>query len=346
MAAGNTPRRNRSAPGRGAVPLREGDEYSRGMNATTSDAPGQEVRFTTVMPVHNHAEYVAEAIHSVRRQTRDDWELIVVDDGSTDAGGQIIDELAGEDDRIVAVHQANAGPAAARNAGILRASGRWMTYLDSDDLWFPDALERYAAYLDAHPDARFIYGYRHRMDADGSVTELPGEYQDRPTGTRELFGRMFLSHLCVCYRRDLLLDAGLYDEDLRSCEDYELYLRLSLHTRFEPIAATTGLRRRHGTNLSRQTGRSRMVEAEVLRRFVTRQGGAEVLDEELIARRLGRLYYAAGRQYFKSRRYRQSLAALTRAHRYRRTPKSTLVQLAATLLRPLARDPDEPLPEL
>jgi glycosyltransferase involved in cell wall biosynthesis len=297
-----------------------------------SDQPAQDTTFTVIMPVYNHVNYVAQAIGSVIAQTRSDWKLIVIDDGSTDGSAELIDELAGKDERIVLIRQSNAGPAAARNAGLALGGGPWLTFIDSDDLWMPETLQLYMDYITAHPETQFIYGYRHRLNADGSTTESSGEFQDAQTGTAELFGRMYLSHLCVCWRRELLDKTGPYDASLRSCEDYELYLRLSLHTRFDPLGQATGLRRRHDTNISRQTGFSRVQEAEVLRRFVEHQGGDKLLDPESVTRRLGRLYYAAGRQYFKARCFAQARQAIKLAHRYCKTHKSVAIATASRCL--------------
>lgn len=302
--------------------------------------------FSVIMPVYDHAAYVAAAVRSVIDQTVADWELILVDDGSSDGSGRIVDDLAAGDERITVIHQANAGQAAARNAALAVAKGGWLAYIDSDDLYLPDALATYADYIAAHPDVQFMYGYRHRLNEDESLTHLAGEFQDRPTGPAELFGRMHLSHLCVCYRRELIDRAGGYDEALRTCEDYELYLRLSLLCRFEPLGKATGLRRRHGGNVSRQTGVTRFREAQVLQRFVETLGGRDVLDDDLIRRRLGRLYYASARQYFKSGYFGCALHAVRRAHEYRRTFKSTAIRVLAGALKPLDRTHPDPLPLL
>jgi len=302
-------------------------------DANADDAPPRTLMFSIIMPVYNHAQYVEQAIRSVVAQTYRDWELIVVDDGSTDGSGETADAWAARDERIRVIHQANAGQAAARNTAIARASGRWLAYLDSDDVYLPEALARFAAFIDAHPGAQFLYGYRHRIGRNGRVVELPGEFQDRPTGTRELFGRMFLTPQCVCHSPSLLEKSGPYDESLRSCEDYDLYLRMSLRCTFEPLGAATGYHRRHGRNVSRQTGDSRAQEARVLERFVNELGGREVLDESLIRRRLGRLYYAAGRQYFRAGRFRDAADAFAKAHGYRRTVRSTALTAAARVLR-------------
>jgi glycosyltransferase involved in cell wall biosynthesis len=301
--------------------------------------------FSVIMPVYNHGKYVAQSVRSVQRQTCGQWELIIVDDGSTDDSPRIINELASGDRRISVIHQPNMGPAAARNTALARARGGWLTYLDSDDVWLPDALESYAAYIRAHPQARFIYGYRHRLEEDGAITELGGEYQDHPTGTSELFARMYLSHLCVCYRREMVDLAGPYDASLRSCEDYELYLRMSLHCAFEPIGKPTGLRRRHGGNISRQTGYSRFLEAEVLRRFYDRHG-SKTISPEQAQRRFGRLYYSAARQYFKARCFRKAIVAARRAAQYQKKPKCAIIGLLSRLLLPLTRDDGREMPAL
>lgn len=311
-----------------------------------ADSKPEKPFFSVVMPVYNHAAYVAEAVQSVIDQTFADWRLMVVDDGSKDDSPRIVRELADRDNRITLIQQANAGPAVARNTGLEQADGLWLTYIDSDDLWFPDALANYKKFIDEHPDVQFIYGYRHRLDEDGSTTELPGEFQKGPTGTAELFQRMYLSHLCVCYRRELIDKAGGYDKNLRSCEDYDLYLRISLHCRFTPLGKPTGLRRRHGTNISRQTGFSRMQEAEVLRRFVERYGGAKVLNEQAVRNRLGKIYYSAARQYFKAGCFGQAVQAGRMAKQFRPCLKNSTVTFLSRILSPVGKSDGRPMPKL
>jgi len=302
--------------------------------------------FSIIMPVYNHVRYVEAAVQSVLDQTCGDWELVMVDDGSTDGSGQLIDHLARSDRRIRVIHQDNAGPAAARNAALAIARAEWLTYLDSDDLFLPDALAGYRGFIREHPDVEFIHGYRHRLNRDGSVRPLRGQFQDRPTGTRELFGRMYLSHLCVCYRRELIDRAGPYDPRLRGCEDYDLYLRMSLHCRFVPLGKPTGLRRRHGANLSRQSGYSRRLEAAVLRRFVEELGGASMLEPDVVAARLGRLHYAAARQYFRAGCFRQAVEAARESLWWRPGIKARIIAVLSRLLGPLGRTDPRRLPSL
>lgn len=302
--------------------------------------------FSIIMPVYNHAEYLPEAIDSVRAQSFADWELIVIDDGSTDGSGGIAESYAARDGRLRFLRQSNAGPAAARNAALRRARADWLAYLDSDDTWYAGTLQAYQQAIATHPHEEFFYGYRDRMNRDGSLDSGLGHFQDRPTGAVELFGRMYLSHMCVCYRRALLDRVGGYDARLRSCEDYELYLRMSLLTRFVPIGRATGLRRRHERNISRASGFSRFQEAEVLRRFVQRQGGREVVPPRLVRRRLSELYRSAATHYLREQRPNHALAALRQSLRLRLDPRPLCLLPLAAMSRRRHSPPSTDLPWL
>lgn len=296
-----------------------------------SDPPS----FSVIMPVFNHARYLEEAVESVLAQTVEDWELIVVDDGSTDLSPEIIEKLCREHSRIRSFHQENRGAGAARNRGIGMARAQWLCYLDSDDVWFPETLDHYCRYIAAHPQARFIYGYRHRLEKDGRVTCLPAQYQDRPTGARELFQVSYLSPIRVCHRAELIRETGGYDENLPLCEDYDLFLRMSVHTAFEPIGKATGLRRRHDANISRQTGFSLSVEASVLLRFWEEYGKGYISRDEANDR-LGKVLYAAGREYFHARQFRECTLAMRQARSYSLSLKGKMIEWLAQALSPFS----------
>ncbi len=106
-----------------------------------------------VLPTFNRADVIGRALESVRAQSFEDWELLVVDDGSTDGTAE---QIAGFDPRLVVVRQENAGVYAARNAGPARARGRLITFLDSDDAWAPHYLALTAGFLTHHPEAAFV----------------------------------------------------------------------------------------------------------------------------------------------------------------------------------------------
>ena len=181
---------------------------------------------------HNRAHYLPDAIASVLGQTVRDFELIVVDDGSTDATQ---DAVAPYLDRIRYVRQENRGKAAARNAAVQLTEGELIAFCDSDDAWLPDRLERQLAALERRPDVGMVHGQVELVDAD--LQPLP----EQNAAHRELFsaahryGATYASYAfnCRCMsstilvRREVFEKVGLYDCDL-AIEDYDFYLRLLL----------------------------------------------------------------------------------------------------------------------
>ena len=121
--------------------------------------PGAGPRVTVVLPTFNRAAFLPEAFDSIARQTFKDWELVVVDDGSTDQTRAAVAEFAESHSQPVHyVFQANSGPSAARNRGVARAVAPYVAFFDSDDLWRPDYLAAGVAALDANADVDWVYG--------------------------------------------------------------------------------------------------------------------------------------------------------------------------------------------
>ncbi|MGE5607888.1 MAG: glycosyltransferase family 2 protein [Bacillota bacterium] len=302
--------------------------------------------FTAIVPLYNHARYIGQALDSIIAQSHEDWEAVVVDDGSTDESGRIADDYAAHCPRIRVIHQRNTGLAAARNTGLRHARGTWMALLDSDDLWLPDTLNNFAAFIAAHSQTRFIYGYYYRLNADGTITKLPGIAQDGPKGPVDLFGRMFLNPSCVCFRRELVDEVGFFDETLPLNEDYDLFLKIGLHTQYWPINHPTTLRRRHDNNLSKQSGRSRMIEIRTLERFLERLGGQQVIPSERVSERLAKMYYSAGRLYFRAGCFSQAADVLWVSMQYGFSIKSLGLLVLCSLLRFASRYDPRPVPQI
>lgn len=120
-----------------------------------------------ITPAFRAEKIVAETIRSVQAQTYPDWQLLIVDDGSPDDTAKVVSEFAAKDPRIQLIRQNNAGPAMARQAGLNHAKGRYIAFLDSDDLWLPEKLERQLAFMAKHRAALSYTSFR-RIQADGS----------------------------------------------------------------------------------------------------------------------------------------------------------------------------------
>ena len=184
---------------------------------------------SVVMPTHNRARYVGEAIESVLAQSFRDWELLVVDDGSEDDTRSVVARFL-VDPRIRYLHQSNRGAPAARNAGIRASRGSFIAYLDDDNVWYPDFLKKAVDVLATRPEISLAYG--------ALVTDIHNFHQERilwKNFDRALLetGNYIDTNVMV-HRRSLVDAAGGGDESLKSLEDWELVLR---YTRTEPAAA-------------------------------------------------------------------------------------------------------------
>ena len=122
-----------------------------------------------VTPAYKAAAYVSETIRSVQAQTHDAWEMLIVEDGSPDDTWKVVETHAAADPRVKLIRQANAGPAMARQKALDHATGRYIAFLDSDDLWLPEKLERQIAFMQARSSAFSFTAFR-RITADGGST--------------------------------------------------------------------------------------------------------------------------------------------------------------------------------
>jgi glycosyltransferase involved in cell wall biosynthesis len=166
---------------------------------------------------------VGEAVSSVLAQEDVASEVIVVDDGSTD---DTAETLASFGSAVRIISQPRRGVSAARNAGIRASSGEWLAFLDSDDLWLPQKLRIQLAFLRDHPEFK-ICQTEETWIRSGRLLN-PKKYHRKPSGHcfPQLLDRCLISPSAVIIHRDLFTEAGLFDEALPACEDYDLWLRI------------------------------------------------------------------------------------------------------------------------
>lgn len=196
--------------------------------------PDRKPRISVVIPAFEAAATLDETLRSARSQTLREIEIIVVDDGSRDATAAIARAHASRDARVRLHVQANAGVAAARNAGIAQAAADWVAFLDSDDLWAPTKLARQIeAVARAGPACALSYTRFSLIDESGEIllSDVGGDV-DGPALEALCLGNFIGNGSSPLVRRDALLEVGGFDPDLRrrgaqGCEDYKLYLRLA-----------------------------------------------------------------------------------------------------------------------
>lgn len=185
-------------------------------------------RISCLLPVYNGEEFLAEAVRSILSQTYRDFELVIVDDGSSDSSPQILAALAAEDGRIRVVRRENGGIVAALNTGLAVCRGEYVARMDADDIALPDRFQFQLDYLDAHLGCVLVGGVARSLKSDGSIG-------GRTTGGRHL--RTDLSafppkiavsmHPLITVRREALQAIGGYRAAFPHAEDYDLFIRLS-----------------------------------------------------------------------------------------------------------------------
>lgn len=172
---------------------------------------------SVILPVYNGARFVREAVESIERQQYRPLEIIIVDDGSTDATPQILQNL--DSDHIRFIWQANAGPAAARNAGLALASGELIGFLDADDLWPVDKLETQVARLTQDPALDVVMGRIQYISLpDAPERDLKFDSDDQTIVHVHLGGALF--------RHSVFKRIGVFDESLNFSEDVDLFMRI------------------------------------------------------------------------------------------------------------------------
>jgi len=202
---------------------------------------------SVLLTVFNGQRFVEDAIDSILEQTFEDFEFLVIDDGSTDETPSILDGY--DDPRMRVIRQANAGRGPALNRGLREVDGEYVAIIDDDDIARRTRLERQLEYFSTHPDTALVGTYYERRWPD---SERPTELIRSPTSHERLLKtlpkRNPFSHSTVMYRRGAALDVGGYDGAKHSCIDYSLWLRLATNGyQFGMIDDFLAVQRKHNT---------------------------------------------------------------------------------------------------
>jgi glycosyltransferase involved in cell wall biosynthesis len=204
------------------------------------------------MPAYNVSRYIGAAIESVQRQTFTDWELLIVDDGSTDNTLEIAARYGTRDPRIAVIHQANDGISAARNTALAHARGVLIAILDSDDVWLPEYLTKQVRILDQHPEIDIVTGNAWLLGSrrDGQLARPCPDHRPAPD-LLSLIADEECVFIMSVFRRLVYDTLGGFDASMRSNEDYDYWLRAAVagfrfHRNDEPL----GRYRRRDDSLS------------------------------------------------------------------------------------------------
>jgi len=284
----------------------------------TSNSSFNAPTITVVVPTYNRLRFLLEAIQSIFSQTRPPQEIIVIDDGSTDDTESAIAHF-GQSVRYI--KQPNAGPAAARNNGMLHATGNFIAFLDSDDLWAPNRLEKQLEVLKLHPSSDLLFGLESKFtlsgDENGCAIQnrqvMTALFREGPVildPLKLLLLENFIPTSSVLFRRECLKEVGNIDRFLRQAEDYDFWLRFALAGfRFSFINAVLCRRRIHGENLVLDWEARTISTANVLERYRHRVGH----HEATVATRVASMHYDLGSRYLAQRNGERAIFHLRKA---------------------------------
>jgi glycosyltransferase involved in cell wall biosynthesis len=265
---------------------------------------------SVIIPAYNSANYLKDALDSVLGQTFKDFEVLVIDDGSTDETERLMRHYRS---RVRYIQQRNCGVSMARNRGIEESRGRYLAFLDADDKWYPSKLERQIKALRGRRDYRVCYSAFAVVDSDlVLISAVHNQRQGSALEDLLTRGNSVGTPSTVLCERSLFASAGNFDPALSQCADWEMWIRLASHTDFLYLDEPLVMYRQHNNNMSRSAP---LLERDSL--MVLEKGYAlPNLPQSLRARRraaFARNYMVLAGTYFHARSYRDFARCAARA---------------------------------
>ncbi len=281
-------------------------------------------KVSIIIPNYNYGIFIAKTLDSVLAQTFQEYEVIVIDDGSTDHSLKVIKSFSEKfDGKLVLLTQQNKGVYAARNLGLRHAQGEYIAFLDADDIWFPELLEESVNLLEANPDFHLVYSNTEYFDSKTGLAK--GLNFDERSGKIPVTGKCvdklftqgnFVPLMSVVMRRDVIDSVGYFDEKLRVAADYEFFMRVS--STF-PVAYTGKVLvrvRRHGNNLTNKSLLQAKANLRVIRNILRFDASLSTkLSKAELDQKWYQAYYALGFNLILNGYQRRGRLMLNRAFR-------------------------------
>ena len=292
-----------------------------------------EPKVSICIPTYNRKEYLKETIDSIFAQTYKDYEIVIVDDGSTDGTEEMVRKL---DFPVTYCWQENAGDAAARNKLVELAKGDYISFIDSDDLLMPEAIEKMVNIMESETEETIVYGSYYRIGQDGNVYGKCKRKLYSGNITNHLF-ETILVHACgSMFPRKILKTAPPFDTSLKVYSDYDLWLRLSMQYRFVALPKPTFKRRRHSTNLSYTSFENCSTKLKVLERFYYNIDGHKIIPARIAMKVLSKGGRKTGRCALGAGLYTQACELLWQSFRRYPNLKSLTSWIKAIIATKLA----------
>ncbi len=295
-------------------------------------------KISVIVPAYNSEQTILATITSVQNQTFTDWEIVVINDGSTDNTLKTLEQI--QDKRIIIYSYENQGLSSARNRGITKAAGEFVTFLDADDLWSPDKLELQLKAFQENPEAGVAYslavgGLEH---AENLFTFVEG---NKTIYQGQVYCQLLLENFIGCgsnilVRREAIESVGFFDLQLNSCEDWDYYLRLAAKWSFVCVAKQQIIHRQTSGSMRTKVAVMEKAGLLTLRKAFEATPQFNYLKNQSLARfysYCADLYYINDRDGKNTRKALQNLWCAIKLYPLILSDRSVLKLLLKTLLK-------------
>jgi glycosyltransferase involved in cell wall biosynthesis len=239
---------------------------------------------SVIMPIYNTEEYLSAAIESVLSQTYSNWELLILNDESPGNARDIAAKFT--DSRIRYFEHRNSGPSATRNRGLMEGLGEYFAFLDSDDIWYPDKLEKQIDVMEKNPEVGVVYSQRETINEFGEKVKGYQPKLHEGMILNKLWIDNFVCMSSAVISRNVLAEIGFLDETLWMSEDFDYWLRVACKMPFTFVNEPLVKYRLHCNQVSNKTEMRFNVVLDIRRRFETEHAG----ELSFSARRLQKAY--------------------------------------------------------
>lgn len=256
-------------------------------------------KVSVIIPTYNRANYISEAIDSVLDQTFQDFEIIIIDDGSTDNTKTV---LAKYGSKIKYFYKNNGGEGSARNLGIKKARGQYIAFLDSDDLWLPSKIEKQLSFLERNPKFDLVYTTMSIIDEFGNLKE-----EVRPTRPARNLSQLLDGYripMTVLVKKLKLLEAGYFDETMKVAEDTDMWIRFARLGVIDFLNEPLALYRKHSNNISNDVKDAYLGHIKIFKKIINDNGFK--LPKRIKKMKLAREYYLLAKEQYRTGIYNEA----------------------------------------
>jgi glycosyltransferase involved in cell wall biosynthesis len=287
---------------------------------------------SVIVPTYNYAEFIGEAIKSVLDQTIQDFEILVIDDGSTDNTKEVVLSFG---DKVRYFYQSQQGPAKARNKGIVESKGEYIAFLDADDVWLPSKLEKQVNLFRSNPKLGMVVTDNFLFDDAGIYREYVNKKGYLITG--DVVANIFINSgvvtPTVMVRREVFDKVGLFEENLYIAEDDNMWIRIAAEYDVDIVDESLAKIRDHRGRTMRVS--DKLIESvEKNIELLSSKYGPKVASriKPLAAKKYNQIYFSQGYGQFENGNYRQARAYFRKALKVNPGNKKTMIYIIATYI--------------